>query len=257
MFRSLVSLILVLLAVQASPALGPPPSLEALQGENLEFDIRWGIIPAARASLEVTPGGDGLVTLRAKARTLPYIDTVFPVRDLVESTVRLADLSVLRFYKKTREGRSRSREDEAVFDPETGEVQSFRRGKPRGTLLAPPGVQDPLSSFYAFRTMALTSDDTVSIDITDGNRLVTGTVSVLKRETVKTPAGTFRTVLVEPHIEGVGGVFRRSPGARVLIWLTDDGWRRPVRLQSAVAVGSFTAELTRIVHPAPLPRDPG
>ncbi len=247
-----------MLLVAAPPAstLGPPPTLAALQGETLEFSIRWGVIPAATASLEVSSAGDGFVKLRAVARTLPYIDTVFRVRDVVESTVRLEGPSLVRFYKKTREGR-RSREDEVLFDGEAGEAHFFRDGKARGTLLVPAGVQDPLSSFYAYRTMTVSGGETVSMEITDGRRLVIGEVSVLKRESVKTPAGTFRTVLVEPRIEGIGGVFSKSPGARILIWLTDDEWRRPVKLQSAVAVGSFTAELTRIIPPAPPPPDPG
>ena len=72
---------------------------------------------------------------------------------------------------------------------------------------------------------------------------------VLDRVVVKTPAGTFNTVRIEPKIEGVGGVFKKSPGARVLIWLTDDRWRRPVKLQSKVVVGHFTAELVEIIPP--------
>ena len=53
-------------------------------------------------------------------------------------------------------------------------------------------------------------------------------------------------MLVEPKLEGIGGVFKKSPGARVLIWLTYDARRLPVKLQSKVAVGHFTAELTKV-----------
>lgn len=239
-----------------SPGFQAPPTLEDLVGEVLEFRVRWGAIPAATATLEVLPGEDGLLTFRAKARTLPYVDTIFPVRDTIESTVLPPNPTVVRFRKKTQEGWKKSREDLVFFDPEGGSSQSFRDGKPRRNLLVPPGVQDPLSSFYAFRVMALEGRTTVEMDITDGNRLVTGTVSVLKRETVRTPLGTFPTVLVEPRIEGIGGIFQKSPGARVLIWLTDDEWRRPVKLQSAVVVGSFTAELVGVTPPAPRPPVP-
>lgn len=259
MFRRVLAAlaaVVALVAPVASPGFQAPPALEALVGEVLEFRIRWGAIPAATASLEVLPGEDGLLTFRARARTLPYVDAIFPVRDTIESTVRPPNPTVVRFRKKTQEGWKKSREDLVFFDPQKGSTQSFRDGRPRRTLLVPPGVQDPLSSFYAFRVMPLEGRDTVEMDITDGNRLVTGSVSVLQRETVKTPLGTFSTVLVEPSIEGIGGIFQKSPGARVLIWLTDDRWRRPVKLQSAVVVGSFTAELVRITPPAPRPPDP-
>ena len=76
------------------------------------------------------------------------------------------------------------------------------------------------------------------------------------REEVRVPAGTFRTIRIEPHIEKIGGVFAKSPGARLFIWVTDDAWRRPVKMESEVAVGSFIAELTRIDPPRPLPPEP-
>ncbi len=240
----------------ASPGLEAPPSLASLQGETLEFRVRWGVIPAATASLAVLPAGEGTVKLRAVARTLAYIDTVFPVRDEIESTLRLAGPSALRYRKVAKEGWGKTREDEILFDAAAGVARAFRDGEPRKSLLVPPGIQDPLSCFYAYRTLDLPGDEEARLDVTDGKRLITGTVAVLRRETVETPAGRFSTVLVEPRLEGIGGVFKKSPGARILIWLTDDGWRRPVKLQSEVSVGSFTAELTRIHHPALPPPDP-
>ncbi|MBE0617157.1 MAG: DUF3108 domain-containing protein [Proteobacteria bacterium] len=251
MLACLLPLLVLLALTKASPALEPPPTLASLQGETLEFSVRWGPLPAATASLAVLPAGDGVVKFRASARTLAYIDTVYPVRDQIESTVRLLGPAVLRYRKIAKDGWGKSREDEIRFDDTLGLARAFRNGNPRKTLLVPPGVQDPLSCFYAYRALDLPGDEVARLDITDGSRLVTGTVAVLKRETVQTPAGTFRTVLVEPRIEGIGGVFRKSPNARILIWLTDDGWRRPVKLQSEVAVGSFTAELIRLDHPAP------
>ena len=62
---------------------------------------------------------------------------------------------------------------------------------------------------------------------------------------MRTPAGVFDTVVVEPTIEGVGGVFRKSRKAKLRIWFTDDGRRMPVRFSTEVAVGRFTMELDR------------
>ena len=71
------------------------------------------------------------------------------------------------------------------------------------------------------------------------------------RETLKTPAGTFDTIIVEPVLEGVGGIFKKSPGATLRVWLTDDAYRYPVKVKSDVAVGSFTALAAEIRAPAP------
>ncbi|MBI5017799.1 MAG: DUF3108 domain-containing protein [Deltaproteobacteria bacterium] len=242
--RTLALLWLVLAA--PALALAPPPDLARLVGERLEFRIRWGVIPAGTAYLEVLPDTGGRLRFRARAQTLPLLDRIYPVQDLVESTVLAAEHRVLRYYKKAKEGWGRAREDEVLFDPGAGTARFFKDGEARRTLNVPPGVQDPLSCFYWYRTRPVVDDRPVSLDVTDGSKLITGTVTVLGRETVETPAGSFQTVLVEPRIEGIGGIFKKSPGARILVWLTDDSWRRPVKLQSKVIVGHFTAELTKI-----------
>lgn len=235
--------------------LEPPPTLSSLAGERLEFKVRWGVLPAAKASLEVLDAGNGRLRLKARARTRAYIDAVFPVRDRIESIVLLPGPRVLRFQRDTREGWGDSRHVDVIFDPELGTAKYFRDGEHRKTLLVPPGIQDPLSVFYAYRTLDLPADEDAYLDITDGKKIVTGVVKILGRERVKTPAGSFATVIVEPMIEGIGGVFKKSPGARILIWLTDDAWRRPVKLQSEVIVGAFTAELDEWHHPREFPRD--
>jgi hypothetical protein len=235
-----------LLLGSGSTALEPPVPLPRLAGETLEFRVRWGIIPAAKATLEAVEEGGGKLRLRARAETLPVVRTVYPVQELIESTVTLPGARVARYYKKGKEGwGSKQHEEEIVFDHAAGLANYEKDGKPKEPLKVPPDVHDPLSCFYAYRTMAI-GDQPISLEITDGRKLVSGSVSVLRRETVETPAGAFRTIVIEPKIEGIGGIFKKSPGARILIWLTDDQWRRPVKLQSKVIVGHFTAELVKI-----------
>lgn len=231
-------------------ALEPPPTLQSLVGERLEFRVRWGVIPAASASLEVLDVGHGKIKLRALARTTAVVHAIYPVRDQIDSTVSLPDGRVSRYFKTSREGWGRTRRVEVLFDPVVGTSRYFRDEAFQRLLLVPRGVQDPLSSFYAYRTRQAPLDGEVTLDITDGKKLVTGVTAVRGREVVETPAGRFHTVRIEPMIEGIGGVFKKSPGARLFIWLTDDRWRRPVKMQSKVVVGHFTAELVKIIPPA-------
>ena len=66
-------------------------------------------------------------------------------------------------------------------------------------------------------------------------------VVVHSRERVRTPAGEFDCVQVEPML-AEEGLFRHE--GRVTIWLTDDRVHMPVRVESRVVVGSIHAELT-------------
>jgi hypothetical protein len=125
-------------------------------------------------------------------------------------------------------------------------ARHVKDGEPREPLPLPDEFQDPLSCLYAYRVLAGGADAVSSFTVTNGKRLVPGGFREVGRERVRTPAGEFDAVVVEPTVEGLGGVFRKSKKAVLRIWFTDDARRRPVRFYSEVAVGSFTMELIRV-----------
>jgi hypothetical protein len=51
---------------------------------------------------------------------------------------------------------------------------------------------------------------------------------------------------VEPNLEHIGGVFKKSKDAKLKIWVTADSRRIPVKIKSKVAVGSFVGELMSV-----------
>ena len=61
------------------------------------------------------------------------------------------------------------------------------------------------------------------------------------KDTVKTKAGTFKCIVVEPMISGEG-IFV-SKGKSLKVWLTDDEFRMPVKMTVEVFIGSVKAEL--------------
>ena len=251
LWRRLLATVTVVLAVCAGAGRVPAAELTGLAGERLEYRVRWGVLNVASAVLEVAAAAPGEVVLRATARTRGWIDPVYPVRDLVESTVDAATLTPLRLYKRTKEGHGRPRVVEVEFDREAGVARYVRDGRARAPLELPDDFQDPLSCIYAYRALAPTAEGELAFKVTDGKRVISGTFREVRREKVRTPAGEFDTIVVEPDIKGIGGVFRRSKKATLRIWFTDDARRRPVRFYSEVAVGSFTMELIRLEHSPP------
>ena len=235
------------LGATGSAAEERPAGLAALAGERLEYRVRWGMLSVARAALEVERAPDGAVLLRATARTRGWIDPIYPVRDLVESTVEPAGLRPLRFFKRIREGHGRPEEVTVEFDHRSGVARYIEDGAARPPLSLPGEFQDPLSCIYAYRMLAPGAGGEVALEVTNGRRVIAGVFREVDRERLRTPAGSFDTVVVEPTIEGLGGVFRRSEKKTVRMWFTDDELRRLVRIYSEVAVGSFTMELTRFV----------
>ena len=182
--------------------------------------------------------GDGALTA--------IISAFHPIRDRIEATVWLPLLRPVTYERVAQEGRGPADREVLIFNRTDGVVQRFDSGKARPFLSVPDDVFDPLTCFFAYRLMPVRGDDAVRIPVTDGHKLVNGEVRVVGHERVKTPAGTFDTVVIEPELKDIGGIFRKSKNASIRIWLTDDRWRRPVKLESAVAVGHFTAVLKEV-----------
>jgi hypothetical protein len=245
-----VALIALSTAVSADAWMKPPPDLGALVGERLEFRLKWQGIPAADATLEVVDGGEGRILFKAKAKTVGLANFLYPVESRIVSTARLDGFRAERYVKDGHEGKEPSEVEEIVFDLVRGEAVRSEDGVAREPVEVPLDVRDPFAAFYAFRVSEPDSTGVVEMTISDGKRTKSGKVRVVAKERVKTPAGTFDTIKIAPEIEGLGGVFKKSPGATLYIWLTDDEWRRPVMMRSKVSVGSFTARLTSWTHPA-------
>ena len=66
-------------------------------------------------------------------------------------------------------------------------------------------------------------------------------VRYLGKETIEVPAGEFRCIKVEPLVQE-GGLFK-SEGS-IVVWMTDDERRMPVKVKTKVIIGSIDADLS-------------
>jgi hypothetical protein len=64
---------------------------------------------------------------------------------------------------------------------------------------------------------------------------------VLKKETIKVPAGKYPTIVVQPIIKTRRGIF--SEGGHARIWISDDPSRTIVQLKTDLKIGSVTMKL--------------
>jgi hypothetical protein len=169
------------------------------------------------------------------------------VRDLNESWVDAMTLSSLGYSKKLREGKF-FRDEWVAYDSPNRRFSSRTVNRDStfsvtsGTI--PAAVQDILSSLYYVRSQPLEPGSSVVLDVNTKENwpLV---VRVVRRETVRTPAGTFKTVLVEPGIREEGIFIQK--GKNLQIWLTDDARRVPVLMKVEVFFGHVTARLSNML----------
>jgi hypothetical protein len=215
-------------------------------GEEMHYTLRWGAIPAGEATLEVrdmkkVQGVDAYHFVMT-ARSNSFVDIFFKVRDRIDSYAD-ADLNHSLFFKKNQlEGKTR-RYIQINFDWEKNE-SSYKNFDSEPKIISQiPGSFDPLSVFYFSRTLDLQEGKEFEQPVTDGKRNMMGVLRVTGKERISVPAGTFDTLLLEPDLKKVEGVFSKKLKAKIKLWVTDDRNRMLVKMKSKVKIGSFVAEL--------------
>lgn len=227
--------------------------LGLLPGEKLIYSLRWGFIEVGRASIEVKGPmayrDEDALEIKCIVRTNSWADTFYKVRDVMSSYTDLQASRTLGFTQSKREGKHR-REVEVIIDWDEAIATRTNFGKPDGKpVKLEAGTFDPLSIVYGLRNWSFKIGETLSVPTTNGKRLVQTEVKVAKVKKLKVPAGKFNALLLKPDTKDLRGIFRKSKGAGIDLWVSNDSRRIPLMMKSKVSVGSFRIELVRIEGP--------
>lgn len=214
-------------------------------GEEMEYKVVFGFVPAGKAKLAVldTTRLNGELVMRAmsSARSAKAYDLIFKVRDTIETWIDADSVYTHQFRKRLHEGTYN--DDKLVkFDLAEWLVHWWDDGKAKPVIAVPPRVQDVLSAGFKARLLPLAVGDTMYITTHDVNKTYDLMVITHARETVECELGSFDCLKVEPVFRS-GGLFKKERGARVYVWVTNDQYRIPIRMQSRVSFGSFMAVL--------------
>lgn len=191
-----------------------PVSVRGVSTLLLRFDMRAGFGP-----------------VKASDRTSSWLDT--------------GRMTSLRFAKRERSPVT-NHEEEVELYPEEGLWRSAG-GESGGT----PSKRslDELSYVYYIRTLPLTPQAVYRLDRHFDVARNPTTVTVIRRETVKTPVGEFQTILVEMRVKDS----RRYEDTGVIrINLSDDARRIPVRIASRMRVLGTVVLTLESYRPAPI-----
>ena len=234
------------------PFAGLVPNKQAPQSapwayEQLKYGIYYTFIKAGTAYIRnrglVNINGREAYLLQTTAFSAPVIDAVFKVRDINQSWLDAKDFYSLGYGQSVREG-TYLRDEWVTFDYQGKEYKGLVNKKKNSRPVQGPleiKVVDMLSSLYYVRSQDLKVGQDLVFDIVNRAKQYPLLVKVLKKEKVKTAAGTFNTILVEPQIRGEG-IFV-SKGKNLKVWVTDDEYKMPVKMKVEVFIGSVSAEL--------------
>ncbi|HEX2716332.1 MAG TPA: DUF3108 domain-containing protein [Gemmatimonadaceae bacterium] len=212
-------------------------------GEKLDYQVKFGAISVGQGSMEVV----GIEEVRGRQTW----HTVFRVKggtffyrvdDRFESWIDVTNFASLRHRQQIDEGR---RERERVF-----EIFPDRETFVEDEKAEKPSVKEPLddgSFLYFIRTVPLEVGQTYEFHRyfrPDRNPVK---ITVLRKEKVKVPAGTFDAIVVRPSIK-TKGIFSENGHAEV--WLSDDDKRIMLQMKSKLSFGSLSLYL-KSHRPAP------
>lgn len=211
-------------------------------GEKLTFEVKYGFVKAGIATMQVNKlkkiSGRDAFHIVFNVSSVPSFDWFYKVRDRYETYLDYNGLFPWRFEQHIREG-DYSRDFSAFFDQRKGKAKTSE-----GEYKIPKYVNDIVSAFYLARTFDYSNmkkGDRIHLENFYKDKVYPLDVLYHGKEKVTVGAGTFECIIVEPLVQE-GGLFKSE--GNILVWLTNDQLKIPVKVKTKVIIGSIDAELT-------------
>lgn len=243
---------------QAPPVLAPMLGYTFPQHETLTFAVDWRVFTAGRAVFQLDQAGS-LMRVQASADTIGATNMIYQVIDRYQSSFSTQTGCSAGFSKQVQEGRRRTQSD-LVFTPgASAPLPQPGTPPPMGTQTLrernlvkntskqqegqiPACSIDTLSGIFYVASQNLQLGQDLHLPLADAMRTVGVTVKVEAREEVKTPAGTFQTIRVQPTADA--GVVKNR--GTITIWYTDDARHLPVQIRAKLFWGTLTFHLQTV-----------
>ena len=220
----------------------PDPGYIFPARQTLTFSVDWRVFTAGTAVFHLEQQGTAQ-KITATADTVGAVNMIFPVVDKFAAGFDTKTGCSTGFSKQLSEGRRKVTSD-LSFDYSHGKQNEVSRNLLKGTTVnrqanIPACVADSLSAIFYVASRPLLVGQQVRFPLADSMRTVTVAMKVEGKEEIKTPAGTFQTIRVEPTAEE--GVVKNR--GTITIWYTDDARHMPVQIRARLFWGTITFHL--------------
>jgi hypothetical protein len=214
-------------------------------GQSYVYDVEWRLWTAGIAVLRVDIDGNEQ-RVRAYGNSTGTVGLLYHVDDRFDAWLNPQTFCSRRIQKHIEEGFRRVETttdfDYARHQAVLNQVNVKKGDRKHLEHPIPDCVTDVISAIYYTASLPLKTGSSYEFPLNDGGDTVTVKVTAETRETVKTPAGTFKTVRVQPTASQ--GVLKDR--GKVWVWYTDDAQRIPVQMRARMGWGTLTFRLTRV-----------
>ncbi len=218
------------------------------RGEKLEYRIAFhsaltGNLTAARATMEVTQDKKAFNNRNTyhvvlDGHTSGLIEVFYKVSEHFESYIDEEALIPFEFIRKTRENNYRKNET-VKFDHKYKLAVSNN-----AVTKVPENVHDMVSILYCARNLDLTNakkGTVFTLPFLLDDSVYYSKIIYEGKETIKSKLGKVDCIKIKPMV-ATGDVFKDPFPAT--LWISDDKNRIPIRIESALTVGSVRVDIT-------------
>jgi hypothetical protein len=233
-------------AQQQIPPLPPPRQGFSFPiKQTFTYAVDWRVFPAATAVLHLEADGTK-EHLTASGDTLGAINLLFHVSDKFQATFDREKGCTAEFDKQTVEGR-RQINSTLKLDYAQGksilEEKNLTTGQSKRLEAGIPGcLTDLLTGVIYASSQPMEVGKSFDMPVVDPLKTVVVTMKAEGKEELKTPAGTFKTIRVEPTADA--GVVKNR--GQIWIWYTDDDRHLPVQMRARSFWGTITFRLASV-----------
>jgi hypothetical protein len=228
------------------PALAAPlPNYVFPAKETLHYEVDWRVFPAGTASIHLEVQGD-TVHVSGEGETIEAINLLFRVSDKFQSSFDRKTGCSYGFSKQIIEGK-RQVDTDLKFDysqhKSTQVEKNLVSGITKHEEAQIPGcVTDLMSGIFYGASQPIQVGQSFQVPLADALHTLPVTMKALSREEIKTTAGTFQTIRVQPTADS--GVVKNK--GEIWIWYSDDARHIPVQMRARLFWGTLTMRLSSI-----------
>jgi hypothetical protein len=229
----------IALATEIPPPLRTAGEFMSSKSEKLSYLISLLGVPVGSVELEAkNENNEVRITLRTRSNAV--LSSIYPVDDIIETRHIGGNFIITKI--RQQEGTFRSDIGFTIFlrDKRVFWIDRIRNRYSDETI-PNSEVLDALSAFYYLRNRPLQVGKTEMLHIYDGDTYAPVPVDILRQEEIR--LRNFKKVdsLQLRHVKQSGGIFRRT--GDMMIWLTNDEYKVPVKVETTTPVGKVTVEL--------------
>jgi Protein of unknown function (DUF3108) len=220
-------------------------------GQTLIYKASWEGIPAgeARISMMHSRPHPGRWTGEMWITSSALVDKLYRMRDYFREDFAYASWEPVEINIFQHEKR---RKDHwvATFDRARQLVTAVKTNRTGRTSIRRFSGGDPWGPFSGAMmalSQPLTPGRSYTFDIFSGGNRYVFTFRVQDREQITTSLGVFNALRIEPAVVWLSDGSFRSQAHATTVWVTDDARHLPLRVESAVFIGSVIVDLIKVV----------